>query len=129
VLDWDAAGPGRLPVVDLLHLQLARVPYGSDEDWGRAVIERLLPSARSGGDQLVRRYNAELGLEADARLLEALVYAYWLEYAAYQVRAHPDRLSSPSWIEGNVRLVAREAESFTNASGRVAGRAARTRRA
>ena len=129
VLDWDAAGPGRLPVVDLLHLQLTRVPYGSDEEWGRAVIERLLRSARSGGDQLVRRYNAELGLDADARLLEALVYAYWLEYAAYQVRAHPDRLSSPSWIEGNVRLVAREAASFTNASGREAGRAARTRRA
>lgn len=129
VLDWDAAGPGRLPVVDLLHLQLTRAPYGSDDDWGRAVIGRLLPSARSGGDRLVRRYNAELGLDADPRLLEALVFAYWLEYAAYQLRAHPDRRSSPAWIEGNVGLVAREAETFTKASGRGAARAARMRRA
>jgi hypothetical protein len=129
VLDWDAAGPGRLPVVDLLHLQLTRVPYGSDDDWGRAVLRRLLPSARSGADPLVRRYTAEVGLDADPRLLEALVFAYWLEYAAYQLRAHPDRLESTAWIEGNVRLVAREAGSFTKASGREGARAARTRRA
>jgi hypothetical protein len=129
VLDWDAAGPGRVPLLDLLHLQLTRDPYGPDENWGRAVVERLLPSARSGGDPLVRRYAAELGLDLDPRTLEALVYAYWLEYAAYQLRAHPDRLSSAGWIAGNVRLVAREAEAFTNASGHAGARAARTRRA
>jgi aminoglycoside phosphotransferase (APT) family kinase protein len=113
VLDWDAGGPGRVPGIDLLHLQLTRTPYGGDDDWGRAVVERLLPAARSGGDALLRRYCDELGIEPDPRVLEALVYAYWLEYAAYQLRAHLDRRSQPPWIEGNIELVARAAEEFT----------------
>jgi hypothetical protein len=129
VLDWDAAGPGRLPVIDLFHLELTRVPYGTDDDWGRAVVDRLLPAARSGGSPLVRRYASALGLDLDPQLLEALVFAYWLEYVAYQLRAHPDRLSSPAWIEGNVELVARKAESIRQANGPGAGRGAQTHKA
>jgi hypothetical protein len=129
VLDWDAGGTGRMPALDLLHLQLTSERYGSDDDWGRAVVERLLPSARAGGDPLLRRYCNELGLDAEPRLLEALVFAYWLEYAAYQLRTHLDRRRQPGWIAGNVELVARAAESFTTESGGRDGRAASTRTA
>jgi hypothetical protein len=109
VVDWDAAGPGRLPLVDLLHLQLTRSGAFSDADWGRALLERLLPPARTGGDQPTRRYCQELGLDTAPRLLEALVFAYWLDHVSYQLRAHPVRRSQPGWIEGNVELVLRSA--------------------
>jgi aminoglycoside phosphotransferase (APT) family kinase protein len=129
VLDWDAGGPGRVPALDLLHLQLTREPYGSDDHWGRAVVERLLPAALAGGDPLLRRYCAELGIEPEPRRLEALVFAYWLEYAAYQLRTHLDRRLQPRWIEGNVELVARAAEAFVRGSGGRDGRAEPTRTA
>jgi aminoglycoside phosphotransferase (APT) family kinase protein len=108
VLDWDGGGPGRPPLVDLLHLQLTRAPYGGDDEWGRALLERLLPGARAGGDEPVRRYCREIGVEPDPRLLEAVAIAYWLEYASYQLRTHLDRRSQPAWLEGNIELVARE---------------------
>jgi aminoglycoside phosphotransferase (APT) family kinase protein len=105
VLDWDGGGPGRLPLVDLLHLQLTRVFRGTDDEWGRALVERLLPSVRAGGDSAVRRYCVEVGLDRDSRLLEALGVAYWLEYVAYQLRTHASRRTEPRWIEGNVERV------------------------
>jgi hypothetical protein len=129
VLDWDGGGPGRVPALDLLHLELTREPYGSDDDWGRAVVERLLPAARTGGDELLRRYCGELGIDPAPRLLEAFVFAYWLEYAAYQLRTHLDRRRQPAWIEGNVELVARAAETFMSAGGARDDRAAPTRTA
>ena len=104
VIDWDAGGPGRLPLVDLLHLELTRVDYGGDDNWGRAVVERLLPLAKSGGDAVVHRYCAGIGLETNPRLLEALVLGYWLGYVAYQLDTHVARRSQPAWIEGNVEF-------------------------
>jgi hypothetical protein len=109
VVDWDAAGPGRLPVLDLLHLQLTRSGVFADSDWGRVLLERLLPTARAGGDEPTRRYCDEVGLDAEPELLESLVLAYWLDYLAYQLRAHPVRRVQPAWIEGNVELVLRSA--------------------
>ena len=109
VVDWDAAGPGRLPLLDLLHLELTRSAPFADVDWGRALLERLLPLARAGGDEGIARYCGELGLSADRSVLEALVFAYWLDYAAYQLRTHPVRRVQPAWIEGNVELVVRSA--------------------
>jgi Phosphotransferase enzyme family len=129
VLDWDGGGPGRVPALDFLHLQLTSEPYGHDDQWGRAVIERLLPSARAGGKHLLRRYCAEVGIEATPRLLEALVYAYWLEYVAYQLRTHLDRRRQPAWIAGNIELVARAAEAFMKATPGRNGPAASTRTA
>jgi hypothetical protein len=109
VVDWDAAGPGRLPLVDLLHLQLTRSGAFSDADWGRVLLERLLPPARAGGDEPIRRYCHELGLDSHPRLLVGLVFAYWLDHVAYQLRAHPVRRAQPAWIDGNVELVLRSA--------------------
>jgi aminoglycoside phosphotransferase (APT) family kinase protein len=108
VLDWDAGGPGRLPLLDLLHLELTRTPYGADERWGRAVLDRLLPLARAGGDETVAGYCRGVGVTPDPSLLEALVLAYWLEYAAYQLRTHPDRRTDRAWVRGNVELILRE---------------------
>ncbi len=109
VVDWDAAGPGRLPLVDLLHLQLTRSGAYADADWARLALERLLPAARAGGDEAIRRYCEAVGLTPDPAVLKALVFAYWLEHAAYQLRAHPVRRVQPAWIEGNVELVLRSA--------------------
>lgn len=105
VVDWDAAGPGRLPLVDLLHLQLTRSGAYADADWGRLLLERLLPPARAGGDEPTRAYCAAVGLEPAPKLLEALVLAYWLDHVSYQLRAHPVRRGQPAWIEQNVELV------------------------
>jgi aminoglycoside phosphotransferase (APT) family kinase protein len=117
VLDWDAGGPGRLPLVDLLHLELTRRPYGHDDNWGRALVERLLAAARAGGDEPMRAYCAAAGLERDPRLLEALVFAYWLGYASYQLRVHPDRHGQRSWIEGNLERVLRAVPTSAPARG------------
>lgn len=109
VVDWDSAGPGRLPLLDLLHLLVTRAGAFADDRWGDAVSERLLPLARAGGDDVVRRYCRELGLPTDARTLETVVWAYWLDYAAYQLRTHLLRRSQPAWIERNAERMARSA--------------------
>jgi aminoglycoside phosphotransferase (APT) family kinase protein len=127
VLDWDAAGPGRLPATDLFHLQLTRSPYGTDEGWGRAVLERILPSARAGGDDAVRRYCRELGFEPDPAVLEPLALSYWLGYAAYQLRTHGHRRHQPAWLERNLSLVLRD--PATRPSVRAAARGAPSRAA
>lgn len=106
VLDWDAGGSGRLPFLDLLHLHRTLVHDGSDL-WGGTLLAQLLPFARAGGDETVRRYGREIGIEADGRLLEALALAYWLDHTAYQLRTHHHRRSEPDWIEVNVEQVVR----------------------
>jgi hypothetical protein len=108
VLDWDAGGPGRLPLVDLLHLMLTGSYVGPDHDWGPALLGRLLPASRALRDELVARYCAALGIELDEPAYEALVMAYWLGYAAYQLRTHAHRRTETLWIERNVELVLRE---------------------
>jgi aminoglycoside phosphotransferase (APT) family kinase protein len=109
VVDWDSAGPGRLPLLDLLHLLVTRAGAFSDDEWGESVVARVLPVARAGGDDVVRRYCRELGLPTDARTLETFVWAYWLDYAAYQLRTHLLRRSQPAWIERNAERMARSA--------------------
>jgi hypothetical protein len=109
VVDWDSAGVGRLPLLDLLHLLVTRAGPFADDEWGEAVVERLLPVARAGGDEAVRRYCREVGLPADPATLETFVWAYWLDFAAYQLRTHLLRRSQPRWIERNVERLARSA--------------------
>lgn len=108
VLDWDAGGRGRLPLLDLLHLRRTLLRDGSDL-WGAVLVNQLLPELRAGGDEMVRRYCGELGLERDSALLEALLWAYWLEHSAYQLRTHAHRRRDDAWIEANVRAVLRVA--------------------
>jgi aminoglycoside phosphotransferase (APT) family kinase protein len=107
VVDWDSAGTGRLPYVDLMHLVLNdRRPRGFD-NWGPGVVEHLLPWARAGGDDLARRYGDALGLPRDPRTLEAVAVAYWLDFLAYQLRSYAHRRSQSVWMRVNVEAVAR----------------------
>ena len=56
VVDWDAGGAGRLPLLDLLHLRLWSEHRPQDEDWGLVLTQHLLPWADAGGDDLARGY-------------------------------------------------------------------------
>ena len=107
VVDWDAAGPGRLPLLDLLHLRHMGKHLPADRDWGVSIVQGLLPWARDGGDELTRGFSRRLGIEPTAALLEALAVAYWLERLAYQLSNLADRTERPVWVERNVDEVLR----------------------
>ena len=107
VVDWDAAGANRLPLVDLLHLRLMSDRSHPDPAWGARIVRRLLPWARSGGDDRAREYCRRIGVDPAPRVLEALVVAYWLERSAYQLEVHAHRREQPAWLAGNVDLVIR----------------------
>jgi aminoglycoside phosphotransferase (APT) family kinase protein len=105
VVDWDSGGPGRLPLLDLLHLlHLAQYPLG-DEDWGPSLVQHLFSGTWSDGDLTVAEYCGRIGLDADARLLQALAVAYWLDRAAYILRTHRQRRTERRWLEPNVHHV------------------------
>jgi CelD/BcsL family acetyltransferase involved in cellulose biosynthesis len=105
VVDWDAAGPGRLPLLDLMHLWLNADERLRPEAWGAAIADRLVPWARAGGDELARAYVERLGLALSPEQLEALVVAYWLDRVAYQVALYDDIAASDLWLEQNVDVV------------------------
>ena len=63
VIDWDAAGPGRLPLIDLLHLRHMNEHHPADLDWGPTLVEHLLPWARAGGDDPARGYCHRVRIE------------------------------------------------------------------
>ena len=105
VIDWDGGGPGRLPLLDLLHLRHMLDHPLPDDDWGPSVVEYLLPWARAGGDAAARSYCAGIGLEPDGATLEALVLAYWLDRLAYQIGTHGFRRSQARWLRRSVDLV------------------------
>jgi aminoglycoside phosphotransferase (APT) family kinase protein len=101
VIDWDGGGPGRVPLVDLLHLVLHVEDPPRDDEWGPELVRRLLPWASAGGDGTAADYLSRVRA-ADAPLVD-LVVAYWLERTAYQLRARPIRWEQPDWIAANVR--------------------------
>ena len=119
VVDWDAGGPARLPLLDLVHLRhMAKYPL-PDDDWGPSVARRLIPWARAGGDDVARDYCRRIGFRPEPRVLTALVAAYWLERVAYQLSMHPHRAGQERWLERNVDFV-------LNAIAGEVGRGART---
>ena len=107
VVDWDAAGPGRLPFLDLLHLRHMGKYLPPDRDWGLTVVRGLLPWARAGGDELTRGFCRRLGVQPSPALLEALAVAYWLERLGYQLSTYADRTERRVWLERNVDEVLR----------------------
>jgi aminoglycoside phosphotransferase (APT) family kinase protein len=106
VVDWDAGGPGRLPLLDLLHLRHATQAL-PDLGWGPKLIQKLLPWARGGGDSVAQSYCERLGFRVDGHRLEALVLAYWLDRVSYHLRSYPFRWAQPHWLEHNVSFVLR----------------------
>jgi Phosphotransferase enzyme family len=105
VVDWDAGGAGRLPLLDLVHLRHMAEYSLPDDDWGPSVLAHVLPWARAGGDEVARAYCRRVGFDADPRRLTALAYAYWLDRLGYQVRTHLHRHTEERWLERNVDLV------------------------
>lgn len=104
VIDWDAAGGGRMPLLDLLHLRLNAQRRPAADEWGRAVVAQLVPWAREGGDEVARGYLARIGVELDREALVALVGAYWLDHVAHQL-LYIDRDTRPAWLRSNIDLV------------------------
>jgi hypothetical protein len=111
VVDWDYAGEGRLPLMDLFHLWVNEYRVPLRLGLGRAVLVQLLPSVRSGGDRVIRAYCAETGLDQRGELLTDLALAYWLDWVAHQLEIYSDRQARPVWIQDNVQVVLREVAS------------------
>ena len=105
VVDWDFAGPGRLPLLDLLGLRLGAVRVGRRLSFGRALVEHLLPWARSGGDERTRAYCDAVGAPQAAGRLEDFVAALWLDTLARDLRTYADIGRRRGWAVENVRLV------------------------
>lgn len=104
VLDWDAAGPGRLPLLDLIHFRHLSEYSASDLDWGPALVTSLLPAILSG-DHIVSEYCRRVGIEPSRRELTAVVAAYWLDRVANQLTSFADRAEQPLWLARNVEFV------------------------
>jgi hypothetical protein len=105
VIDWDAAHPHQYAFLDLLHLHLFSVRRMGGEDWGPAIVGDLLPWARSGGGELGRGYWSRIGFSPGTSQLEALVAAYWLIRASYELQTWADRRRRPAWLHNNVTLM------------------------
>jgi len=102
VIDWDAADPASLPLIDLLHLlalgdhRSRRLPHG------RRCSEVLWPLARNGGNRDIGAYCEATGTPADPGTLEALALAYWLTRVARDLRTFADRAVRRPWMAENV---------------------------
>ena len=105
VVDWDAAGPGRPPLLDFLHLWHMGRRVIDDLEWGPTIVNTVLPWARSGGDDVVHDFAGRIGVDLTPARLEALVVTYWLARLAYQLTRYADRAERKIWIERNVDLV------------------------
>ena len=102
VVDWESAGSGELPLLDLLHLLLLHECQPDVYRWGRAVSTHLRPlAARADGP--VAAYLDELGLSFDREEREALAVAYWLKRIAYQLSTYGSRGRDRRWVDENVR--------------------------
>jgi len=105
VIDWDSSGPARLPLLDLLHLRISAQRERPRKHLGTALVEDVLPWARTGGDELLRGVARRFGFELDGDLLVALTLAYWLDRTAFELRHFADRTSRDVWMRGNVGCV------------------------
>jgi aminoglycoside phosphotransferase (APT) family kinase protein len=107
IIDWASAGPGRPALLDLLHLLLISERRPPGHAWGPAIVETLLPLARTE-DETVASFARRVGVELDARRFLALVGAYWLDRLRYQLESFGDRVERPTWLRNNLTLVLRE---------------------
>lgn len=105
VVDWEAAGPGRPPLLDFLHLWHMGQHKIGDLDWGPTIVSYLLPWARAGGDDVVRSFARRIGIDVTPARLEALVIAYWLARVADQLTGYADRAERTVWTARNVDVV------------------------
>ena len=104
VADWEAAGTGRLAVLDLVHFSFTSGWRRRREttDWGEPLVREFLPSFSASDNHLMHSYLERVDLDITASQLAALIAAYWLERVAYQLSTYSERLRLPVWMESNV---------------------------
>lgn len=105
VVDWERAGPGRLPLLDLFKLMFEADRFAGRGTVGASLVQFLLPWARAGGDEVARGYCSRIGFDPEPRLLERLVAAYWLDHYAYDLQTFSDRSARPDWMGANIEDV------------------------
>jgi hypothetical protein len=101
VIDWDGGGPGRLPLLDLIHYQVSAVREGGHLTLGDALVASQFSIARQGGDEVTRAYCRKVGIDPDPHLLEALVLAFWIDRNALELELRPDTIT-PVWVNDNI---------------------------
>jgi hypothetical protein len=104
VVDWEAAGAGRLPLLDVFHFHV-HTRLGQDAEPGLALISELVPWLERGGDRFLDAYCRRVGVVADTALLEGLALAYWLEWTAYSLETYGVEGRRPGWFADNVSAV------------------------
>jgi aminoglycoside phosphotransferase (APT) family kinase protein len=109
VVDWERAGEGRLPLLDLLQLKVTGARLG-DRPFGEVIARHLLPWARAGGDATTLTYCERVGFAAPPAVLERLVLAFWLDRLAQELAKCGDK-EVDSWVAENVRPVLAAAAS------------------
>jgi hypothetical protein len=110
VVDWPTAGPGRLPLLDHLHLRANSARELSGRPLGVILVDELLPLARAGGDEFLRRACRRIDIELRSDELVDLVAAYWLNAVARELvdpDRDPDHATDPHWLKVNVEHVVR----------------------
>jgi len=108
VVDWPSAGPGRFPLLDLFQLRAQQVRERTGARLASVVTEHLLPQAATGGHDLDRAYCRRLGLDLDARDLENLLGAYWLEelrHALIDPDRDPVEPTRSEWRRANIETL------------------------
>jgi peptidoglycan/xylan/chitin deacetylase (PgdA/CDA1 family) len=102
VADWEAAGTGRLAVLDLVHFCFTSRWRRQPNHWGEPLVREFLPSFSASDNHLRHSYLERIDLDITARQSAALIAAYWLERVAYQLSTYSERLRLPMWMESNV---------------------------
>jgi aminoglycoside phosphotransferase (APT) family kinase protein len=106
IVDWDAAAPRDLPVIDLLHLLLYTRRLASGRELGEIVSEHLR-GARWPPDD--RRLLDAYGVWCHEGSLSSrdLLLLYWLRHVAHHTRQQGQRrsLAYQRWRHTNVRSV------------------------
>jgi hypothetical protein len=104
VIDWERAGPARLPALDLIHLRVAEAERRRRR-FGHVVAADLDGWAATTGDRWLRSYCERLEIDLSPALVRLLLSAYWLDRVASELVRYRDRAARPGWIETNVELV------------------------
>jgi len=105
IVDWEAGGAGRLPLLDLLHLLSAPSgPRTATPEPGRAFESTW--KTLDGDNAAISDYCQRIGINGDRVVLRRLAVAFWLERTAWVIdRAVHD--TDRAWLERNVEGVLR----------------------
>jgi len=87
VADWEAAGAGALPFLDLFQL-LVELELREREGIGAGFTRILLPLVAAGGGPRVTEYAGLVGVPLTPERLRALAIAYWLELIGYALATY-----------------------------------------